>query len=164
MNVSFISWSASIDAGCSLGLLNGCFGLVSCPSLLVRIAVIADPERRRLIALLNRRLQFACCVSLSCLENQQCGYQWEGRYSNLLSFAIGKCAVKHHCCLPLNCISPFLPSCGSVASSSSPSVHRNVRMWTGCYHQCPYLCLAGATENGQHKAAGRVLWAAADAS
>lgn len=34
---------------------------------------------------------------------------------------------------------PFLPQgCGQE------SVQRNVRMPTGCYHQCPYLPLAGA--------------------
>lgn len=32
----------------------------------------------------------------------------------------------------------------AVANSSLLSVQRNVRMPTGCYHQCPYLPLAGA--------------------
>lgn len=32
----------------------------------------------------------------------------------------------------------------SLAGSSLPSVRGNVRIWTGCYHRCPYLPLAGA--------------------
>lgn len=43
---------------------------------------------------------------------------------------------------PLNRGSPFL--CRAAANSSLPSVQRNVRMPTCCYHQCPYLPAAGA--------------------
>lgn len=148
LNVSFISRSASTDAGCSLGLLNGCFGLVCCPSLLIGTAVIADPEIRP-SKTLNCSFKHKAAICMLCiivLFGKSAAWWPMGR--RVLKFTV---ICNRQTCSETPPLSPFklhfpilFSCCGSVASSSLPSVHRNVRMWTGCYHQCPYLCLAGA--------------------
>lgn len=47
---------------------------------------------------------------------------------------------------PPNYVQKLLPFLAAfpLVGSSSLSVRGNVRIWTGCYHRCPYLLLAGA--------------------